>query len=82
MFRNDNGANIIGKCTISLGTKKAKTENVLLVEDMTHNLLSVSQICDHGHTCVFDSTRCEIMKKGTNKVVATATRTPQNIYML
>ncbi len=37
---------------------------------------------DHGHTCVFDSIGCEIMKMGINKVVAIATRTPQNIYML
>ncbi len=82
VFGNDNGANIIGKGTISLGTKKAKAENVLLVKDMTHNLLSVSKIFYHGHTCVFESKGCEIMKKGTNKVVCTATRTPQNIYIL
>ena len=42
VFGNDNGANIIGKGTMSLGTKKAKEENVLLVKDMPHNLLSVS----------------------------------------
>ena len=63
MFGNDNGANIIGKGIVSLGTKKSKEENVLLVKDMAHNLLSVSQICDHGHTCVFDSRGCEIMKR-------------------
>ena len=50
IFGNDNGANIIGKGTVNLGTKKGKAENVLLVEDMTHNLLSFSQICDHGHS--------------------------------
>ena len=82
IFGNDNRANIIGKGTVNLGTQKGRVENVLLVEDMTHNLLSVSQICDHGHTCVFDSKGCEIVKQGTNKVVATATRTPQNIYIL
>ena len=65
MFGNDSGANIIGKGIVSLGTKKAKEENVLLVKDMTHNLLSVSQICDHGHTCIFDSTGCEIIKTTT-----------------
>ena len=43
VFGNDNGANIIGKGTVSLGTKKEKlAENVLAVKDMTHNLLSVS----------------------------------------
>ena len=82
MFGNDNGANIIGKGTVILGTKKEKEENVLLVKDMTHNLLSVSQIYDHGHTCIFDSTGCEIIKTTTCKIVAVATRTPQNIYIL
>ena len=56
VFGNENGANIIGKGTVSLGRKKEKAENFLLVKDMTHNLLSIIQICDHGHTCVFDST--------------------------
>ena len=55
-FGNDKSANIIGKGVVNLGTKKGKVENVLLIEDMTHNLLSVSQICDHGHICIFDST--------------------------
>ena len=55
-FGNDNGANITGKGIASLGTKKAKEENVILVKDMTHNLLSVSQIYDHDHTCIFIST--------------------------
>ena len=82
VFGNNNGANIIGKGTVNLGTKKGKAENVLLVEDMTHNLLSVSQICDHGHTCIFDLEGCKIVKQSMNKVVATATRTPRNIYIL
>ena len=52
------------------------------MKDITHNLLSVSQICDHGHTCIFDSEGCIIVKQNTKKVVSTATRTPQNIYIL
>ena len=37
-FRNDDSAKIIGKCTIIIGNKNTKVENVLLVEDMKHNL--------------------------------------------
>jgi hypothetical protein len=37
---------IIGICTINLGSMDAKVENFLLVEDMKHNLPSVSQMCD------------------------------------
>ena len=30
-------------------------ENVLLIEDMEHNLLSVIQTCDKGNFMIFDS---------------------------
>jgi predicted transcriptional regulator len=61
-FRNDDSAKIIGKGTIIIGKKNAKEENVLLVEDMKHNLLSVIQICDQGHKVTFYSQKCEIIK--------------------
>jgi hypothetical protein len=53
-FGNDNSAKIIGKCIVNLGSKDAMAENVLLVENMNHNLLSVTQMCDLGHTLLFD----------------------------
>jgi hypothetical protein len=53
-FGNDNSTRIIGIHTIKLGSKDAKAENVLLVEDMKHNLLSVSQMCEQGHKLLFD----------------------------
>jgi hypothetical protein len=57
-------------------------ENVLLVENMKHNMLSVSQMCDQGHTLLFNSKKCEIRKEGSGKLVATTIRTPNNIYIL
>ena len=45
-FGNDNSSKIIGRGTIKLGSKEAKAENFRLVEDMKHNLLSVSKMCD------------------------------------
>jgi hypothetical protein len=82
MFGNDNSAKIIGKGTICLGSEKAKEKNVLLIEDMKHNLLSVSQICDQGHTLDFDSQKCEIRSEKYGRLVATTLRTPNNIYIL
>jgi hypothetical protein len=52
---NDDPGKIIGKGTIRIGNKNTKEENVLLVEDMKHNILSVSQMCDQGHKVTFDS---------------------------
>jgi hypothetical protein len=57
-FRNDNSSKIIGESTIQIGNKNEKAQNVLLVEDMKHNLLSVSQMCDQGHKLTFDSEKC------------------------
>jgi hypothetical protein len=54
-FINDDSAKIIEKCTIIIGNKNTKEENVLLVEDMKHNFLSVSQMCDQGHKVSFYS---------------------------
>ena len=48
-FGNDNLAKIIGNDTIKLERKDSMAGNFLLVENMKHNLLSVSQMCDQGH---------------------------------
>jgi hypothetical protein len=65
-----------------IGNKNTKEKNVLLVEDMKHNFLSVSQICEQGHKVTFDSQKYDIRKEGLGKLVATTTRTSSNIYLL
>jgi hypothetical protein len=54
-FGNDDSARIIGKGTTIIGNNNTKAENVLLVEAMKCNLLSVSQMCYQGHKLTFDS---------------------------
>jgi hypothetical protein len=54
----------------------------LFIENMKHNLLSVSQMCDQGHTLIFNSNECEIRKEGSRRLVETMTRTLNNIYIL
>jgi hypothetical protein len=81
-FGNDHSSKIIGKGTIRIRNKNEKAENVLLVEDMKHNILSVSQMCDQGHKVTFDSQKCEIRKEGSRKLVAITARTSRNIYVL
>lgn len=81
-FGNDNSSKILGKGTINLGNKDAATKNVLLIENMKHNILSVSQMCDQGHVVTFTSKNCKIRKEGSRKLVATTSKTPNNIYML
>jgi hypothetical protein len=81
-FGNDNSSKIIEEGTIRIGNKNEKAQNVLLVEDMKHNLLSVSQMCDQGHKVTFDSQKCEIRKEGSGKLVSTTERTSNNICVL
>ena len=80
-FGNDGSSNVIGSSTVSLGSKDALAKNVLLVENMNHNLLSVGQMCDQGHTMLFNSTKCEIRKGKYGKIVATASHAPNDIYV-
>jgi hypothetical protein len=49
---------------------------------MKHDLLSVSQICDQGHKVTFDSQKFEKRRAGSGKLVGTAARTSNNIYVL
>ena len=72
---------IIGKGTVAL-RNKVKDGNVLLVNNLKPNILSVIQTCDQGHICIFDSKKCEIRRKDSEKIVGTAVRTPSNVYIL
>jgi hypothetical protein len=54
-FGDDSSTKILGEGVVELGRKNVKAKNVILVEDLKHNLLSVSKICDQGYTLMFDS---------------------------
>ena len=80
-FGDNISSKIIRKGTMAI-RDKMKDENVLLVESLKPNLLSVSQTCDEGHICIFHSNKCEIRRKDTRNIVGTAVRTPRNVYIL
>jgi hypothetical protein len=81
-FGDDSSTKILGKGTINLGSENVKAGKFLLVEDLKHNLLSVSKICDQGYTLTFDSRKCKIKENNSGRMVATATRRTNNIYIL
>ena len=58
----DLSSKIIGKGKTVVNIK-IKAENVLLVENLKPNILNVSQTCNQGHICIFDSEKCEIKNK-------------------
>ena len=64
-FGDNNKGKIIGKGTI--GNKlKFLIDNVLLVDGLKHNLLSISQLCDKGYIVRFESNMCIIKKPNNN----------------
>jgi hypothetical protein len=64
-FGDNVSAKILRKGIDSLGNKRNKAENVLLVENLKHNILSVRQTYDQGHILIFYSEKCEIIKEGS-----------------
>jgi hypothetical protein len=74
-FGNDAPGKIKGKGMVSLSNGKGKAQDVLLVDGMKHNLLSVSQMCDRGCEVVFMSKDCKIKSVNSGQVVAKGIRT-------
>ena len=81
-FGNNGSSNVIGWGIVTLGSKYALAKNVILVENMNQNLLSVGQMCDQEHTILFNSTKCEIRKGRYREIVATTSLAQNDIYVL
>ena len=78
---NDTRAFIKGKGSIRL-KEKVKARNVMYVDGLKLNLLSVSQMCDQGTEVIFQSNGCIVRELDTGKTVIRGIRTPNNLYVL
>ena len=56
-------------------------EDVILVEALKHNLLSISQICDKGLMIIFDDSTCNVLDKKINICVLFSFQ-ENNVYMI
>jgi hypothetical protein len=81
-FGNDAPGKIKGKGMVSLSNGKGKSQDVLIVDGLKNNLLSVSQKCDRGCEVVFTSKDCKIKYVNSGQVVAKGIRTKNNVYVL
>ena len=79
-FGNDTPATIKGKGTAQL-KEKLKAGNVLYVDGLKHNLLSVSQMCDQGTEVIFRSNGCLVRDLDTGETVIKGERIPNNLYI-
>jgi hypothetical protein len=74
-FGNDAPGKIKGKGMVSLSNGKGKAQDVLFVDGLKHNLLSVSQVCDRGCEVVFTSKGCKIQSVNSGQLIAKGIRT-------
>jgi len=56
-------------------------ENVLLVDGLKHDLLSISQLCDKGFRVMFDKKNCIIENASDGKVLFVGNR-DENVYTI
>jgi hypothetical protein len=81
-FGNDEPGKIKGKGMVSLSNGKGKSHDILLVDGLKHNFLSVSQMCEIGCEVVLTCKYCNIKSVNSGQVVAKGIRTDNNVYVL
>ena len=81
MTFGDNGkGRIIGHDSIG-NDSSSLIENVLLVDGLKHNLLSISQLCDQGFKVNFESSHCIIKDSQNDKIIFMGHRN-ENVYTI
>jgi len=61
--------------------EKVIIKDVLLVEGLKHNLLSISQLCDKGYKITFEPNLCLITDSKSTETILVGKRV-NNVYML
>ena len=79
-FGDNTKGKIIGVGDVGNGTSPL-IENVFLVDNLKHNLLSISQLCDKGYRVIFESSKCLIENVCNNEVVFFGDRS-ENVYTI
>ena len=69
------GIGNIGKCSSHC------IEDVLLVKNLKHNLISISQLCDRGNRVIFEPTHCIVENLSDKKPLFIGPR-QENVYVL
>jgi hypothetical protein len=81
-FGNDAPGKIKGKGMVSLSNSKGKSQDVLFVDGLKHNLLSVNKVCDKGCEVVFTSKEYKIKALSSGQLIAKGIRIENNVYVL
>ena len=79
-FGGDNKGTILGVGSVGKDLSSS-IDDVLLVKNLQHNLLSVSQLCDKGNRVIFESRTCLVQQLCDDKIIMRGRRI-DNIYMV
>jgi len=79
-YEDNNKGKILGKGTIG-NENNFLIHDVLYVEGLKHNLLSISQLCDKGYQVTFRTNSCEIRLPHSKEVLLVSKRS-NNVYLL
>src|SRR4051812_18628140 len=77
-FGGNQKGKIIGSGNVSIGNSPSIT-NVLLVDRLTHNLLSIGQLSDNGYDIIFNQKSCKVVSQKDGSILFTGKR-KNNIY--
>ena len=66
-FGNDKVEKIKGKGSVSIDNGRGKAQDVLFVDGLKTNLLTVSQMCDKGCEFLFRAQDCEVRSSTTGR---------------
>jgi len=78
-FGGNQTGKIIGTGTI--GNSSIAINNVWLVDELRHNLLSISQFCDNDYDVLFVKNNCTVINKDDQSIVFKVKRR-NNVYKI
>ena len=82
IFGNDKSGKIKGKGSVIIDNGRGKAQEVLFVDGLKANLLSVSQMCDKGCEVLFRAQDCVVRTSTTGKTLLKGVRTENNVYIV
>jgi len=79
-YGDNNRGRILGVCDIG-EDDDVIIKDILIVNGLEYNLLSISQLCDKGYKITFEPDLCLIAYSKTSEIVLVGKRV-NNVYML
>jgi len=80
IFGDNNRGKILGIGSVGKDPSNS-IDDILLVKNLKHNLLSISQLCDKGNRVTFESNMCVVQRLIDNVIILQGKRI-DNVYMV